>query len=88
MAKFVEMPHGYAIDVEEILYYQVVYGDTYNPDTEYNKGYEPMKLLIHFKNGDDLEIGDFEQYFLKDFWNSIEIQGNETDCENPQSPTK
>ena len=90
MAKFVEMPHGYAFNVEEVLYYQVLYGDTYNPDIDYNKYSErdcsPIKLLIHFKNGDDLEIPDFEQFFLKDLWkalNSLESQSIEQPLEIP-----
>ena len=73
MAKFIELPHGYGVDADEILYYQVLMGDTYSANVDYNKGYKPVKLLIHFKNGDDLEIPDFEQYMLERFWDALPV---------------
>lgn len=65
MAKFVEMPHGYAFDLEQVLYYQILNGDSYNPEYEYEpRNYKPVKLILHFKNGDDLKIPDFEEHFI------------------------
>ena len=73
MALFVELPHGYAFDLEQVLWYQInSYGDGYNPDVEYGRrkvgGVEwsmhPVDLRVHFKNGSDLEILGFESYFI------------------------
>ena len=83
MATFIDMPHGYSIDIEELLYYQVSRGDDWlkqyesrenflnvEPTENYEKEWElrqPMKLLLHFKNGSELVIPDFEKFFL-DKW--------------------
>ena len=74
---FVDMPHGFSFDIEELLYYRVSYGDTWmerkekcsllpteNEVREW-EAHQPMKLLLHFKNGTELEIPDFEMKFLE-----------------------
>lgn len=65
MMKFIDMPHGYAFDVTEILYYQVLRGDGFNPDIEYREvkdgmSNEPTKMIIHFKNR-ELTVEEFSQ---------------------------
>ena len=77
MPKFVDMPHRFSFDIEELLYYRVSYGDTWMEEkercpllpTEYEErewqAHQPMKLLLHFKNGTELEIPDFERKFLE-----------------------
>ena len=72
MPKFVDMPHKFSFDIEELLYYRVSYGDTWMEEkengpllpTEHDErvwqAHQPMKLLLHFKNGTELEIPDFE----------------------------
>ena len=82
MANFIEMPHGIAFDVEQVLWYQLRRGDSYDPDKDGDdrryyersdgKNVTPTKLLIYFKNGDDLEIPDFEQYFVKRLWDALD----------------
>ena len=34
MPKFVDMPHGFSFDIEELLYYRVSYGDTWMEQKE------------------------------------------------------
>ena len=71
------MPHGFSFDIEELLYYRVSYGDTWMEEKEKCtllptedevrvwEAHQPMKLLLHFKNGTELEIPDFEKKFLE-----------------------
>ena len=83
MAKFVELPHGYGVDIEEILYYRIcedVDDYDYNelePRPQRDIDMAPLKLFIHFKNGDDLEIPSFERKFMKDFWNALNMYNPE-----------
>ena len=72
MPKFVELPHGYAFDIEQVVYYRIGLGDI-NPDIDYMqqtpsgvKNFTPVNLTIYFKNGDKLEIPEFERFFLDD----------------------
>ena len=78
MPKFVEMPHGFAFDVDQVLWYQVLYGESFDPEKCAHEGYmqgkfdfTPMRLFIHFKNGDDLKIPDFERFLLERFYDAI-----------------
>lgn len=79
MPKFIEMPHGYAFDIEQLLYYRISYGDTWLDEhesivhnesllKEWRKRKHPVKLFLHFKNGSKLEIPDFERYFIDDWF--------------------
>ena len=79
MPKFIDMPHGYSFDIEELLYYRITHGDTWIEEYEKQssdfsmtsseekiwQAHQPMKLLLHFKNGTELEIPDFEMKFLE-----------------------
>lgn len=79
MPTFVDMPHGFCFDIEELLYYRVSHGDTWMEAYEEQssdfgmtsdehkmwQAHQPMKLLLHFKNGTELEIPDFEMKFLE-----------------------
>ena len=77
MPTFVDMPHGFSFDIEELLYYKVSYGDTWiegkencplfptKHDERMWRALQPMKLLLHFKNGTELEIPDFEMMLLE-----------------------
>ena len=83
MPKFVDMPHRFSFDIEELLYYRVSYGDTWMEEkercpllpTEYEErewqAHQPMKLLLHFKNGTELEIPDFERFLEMWFFPAI-----------------
>lgn len=72
MPHFVELPHGYVFDIEQVLYFRIGLGDT-NPDIDNMqqtpsgvKDFTPVNLTIHFKNGDKLEIPEFERFLLDD----------------------
>ena len=71
MQIFVEICHGYAVDMNEVVYYQVLPGESYDCSVEYNPDYErnnfPVKLKIGFKNGTTLEIPEMERYWLNPF---------------------
>ena len=109
MPTFVDMPHRFTFDIEELLYYRVSYGDTWMEQYEiHSRPYEtpifgenlpdkyyeqreaqwqvlqPMKLLLHFKNGTELEIPDFEMKFLEKWFFPAIRQLEENTGDSPE----
>ena len=83
MAKFVKVPRTNCgidldrisgFDLEQVLYYKIVEGDTVTPgliEALYNRNQLeniPVKMILHFKNGETVEIWDFEKCTLDEWF--------------------